>query len=212
MNHYCADSVSKRITIVCSCRLELQMIHYRADSGSRWSHWRKMTAAISGFWNVLALLFYSVRKWIRVVLFFYSLWLVLHMRRMHPSALIHGRWSTFFFDVEVNLWVISRYRGNNENKNMMLTVKMFALQNSVSIIKIIHWNNMVRHTNFQYQAKKKKKKLDTGSMTLIIYKWQRPFLREEKGGYCERCVDMNACKTEQNAEKKKKNNNNILGP
>ncbi len=32
------------------------------------------------------------------------------------------------------------------------TVTLFALQTNVFIIKIIHWNKMVRHTSLQYQA------------------------------------------------------------
>ncbi len=59
--------------------------------------------------------------------------------------------STLFFNTEVNrfLWMCET-SGSLNNKKL----KVFALQTTVFIIKIIHLNDMVRHTSLQYQAAK----------------------------------------------------------
>ncbi len=61
---------------------------------------------------------------------------------------------------------------------------------------------MVRHTNFQYQAATKK---IVGHRKHEPYNLQMatPIFTRIKGGYFERCADINACKTEQNAKKNK---------
>ncbi len=59
-------------------------------------------------------------------------------------------------------------------------VKLFVLQTSVFIIKIIHTNNMVIIFNIKQQNELDTE--ETGSLTHRIDKCQRPFLREEKCG------------------------------
>ncbi len=64
---------------------------------------------------------------------------------------------------------------------------MFALQTTVFIIKIIHSNDMVRHTSLQYQAdifSFVQLKIESGSLEHNIYKWLcRSYGKNKVGSY-----------------------------